>query len=75
MGLNFSGENEVILLSWAPSPYRINFLVQFLVQYIYITRTFKTVSHFFLLLCGFWEMSKSVAPRVIVQSYKRMLDS
>ena len=34
------------------------------------------VSHFFLLLCGFWEMGKSVAPRVIVQSYpKGMLDS
>ena len=60
----------------APSPYRINFLVQFSVQYIYITRFFKTVFHFFLLLWGFWEMSKSLAQRVIVQSHlKRMLDS
>ena len=62
-------------LSRAPSPYRINFSVQFSVQYIHITRIFKRVSHFFLLLCAFWEMSKSVARRVAVQLYpKRMLD-
>ena len=29
----------------------------------------KIVSHFSLLFCSFWEISKSIAPRVIVQSY------
>ena len=34
------------------------------------------VSHFLLFLCGFWEISKSVAPRAIVQLHaKIMLDS
>ena len=61
-------------LSLASSPHRINSLVQFSVQCIHIKRIFKMVSHFFLLLCSFWEISKSVAPRVIVQWHlKRML--
>ena len=67
---------EKFFLSRAPSPYRINFSVQFSGQYIHIARIFKMMSHFFLLLCNFWEMGKSVAQRVIVQSHlKRMLDS
>ena len=49
-----------------PNPYWINVLVYFSVQYICIKRIFKMVSHFFLLLCGFWETSKYLAPRVVV---------
>ena len=45
------------------------------IQYIHIKRIFKTVSHFFLLLCSFWEISKYHVPRVIVPShFKRMFD-
>ena len=67
---------HLISLSRAPSPDRINFSVEFSVQYIHITRIFKKLSYFFLLLCGFSEMRKSVGQRVIVQSHlKRMLDS
>ena len=36
---------------------------------IKLKRIFKTVSHFFLLLLGFWEISKYLAPRAIVQSH------
>ena len=36
---------------------------------IKVKRIFKTVSHFFLLLLGFWEISKYLAPRAIVQSH------
>ena len=48
------------------SAYRINFSVYFLVQLIHIKRIFEMVSHFFLLLCGFWEISKYLVPKVVV---------
>ena len=35
---------------------------------IWIKRIFKTVSQFFLLLCGFWEISNYLAPRIIADS-------
>ena len=38
------------------------------VHYIHIKRTFKTASLLYLFLCCFWEISKSVAPWVTVQS-------
>ena len=42
---------------------------------IWIKRIFKTVSQFFLLLCGFWEISNYLAPRIIAQSqFRRMFD-
>ena len=46
-------------ISRAPSPHRINFWVYFLIQYIHIKRIFKTLSHFFLVFCGFWFIAKS----------------
>ena len=37
--------------------------------YIHIKGIFKRVSHFFLLLCSFWEISNYLSPRVIVRNY------
>ena len=65
-----------ICLLRALSPYKLFFWYIFSIQYFYILRTFKTVSHFFLLLCGFLEISKYLPQRVIVKSYfKRTFDS
>ena len=38
-------------------------MVYFSIQYIHTKRVFKRVSHFFLLLCSFWEISIYLSPR------------
>ena len=48
----------------------IELIFSFIFQFsISILKIFRLVSHFFLVIFGFWETSQYLAPRVIVQSH------